>query len=140
MRSPVSGSRVIAGSFCLFWGNAWLWSRSTSEFDIDGARGAGAALPATGWTSARTPANGSRISAVRRNFRPGNGFLLPVNQQEIWAAQKCKGLARLRQEPGGHKDPYSSRLGGSARNAAEEGRVRRIVAWGLANLPVGILF
>src|SRR5207237_10908162 len=105
MRNPVSGSRVIAGSFCLFFGNARLWSRSTRKFiDTHGPRGADTALPATGWTSARAPANGSRMSAVRRNFRPGNGFLLPVNQQEIWAAQKCKGLARLRQEPGGHKE------------------------------------
>src|SRR5438067_9675435 len=61
---------------------------------------------------------------------------------EMRAAQKCKGLARLRQELGGTRkgNPYSSRLGGSARSAAEEKRLTRIVAWCLSNRPVVILF
>src|SRR5262249_35518760 len=50
--TPVSGSRVIDGSFCLFCGKASPWSRSTSRLDdTDGPAAPVAGTAASGMAS-----------------------------------------------------------------------------------------
>src|SRR3989442_6519298 len=80
--TPVAGSRVIAGSFCLFCGNASPWSRST--FTLEPTLGAppaaaGAASAATAATAARdlnlirssplTCREPNRRTSIRRGLR-----------------------------------------------------------------------
>src|SRR5262249_32365728 len=69
INAPVSGSRVIDGSFCLFCGNASPWSRSTSALNDTDGPVAPAAGTAVSGTAAKLSNGTTATSGIRRRIR-----------------------------------------------------------------------
>ena len=66
--TPVSGSRVIDGSFCLFCGNASPWSKSTSWLDEADGPAAPAAGAAVSGTAARLSIAATAATGMKRRI------------------------------------------------------------------------